>query len=72
MHLSKRIFLKSCAAALISLVAASVSNSKKKKTIVEKLSKEIEQSRDFELWEPYWGYERPQSHRRPAGYVKEQ
>ena len=45
--------------------------SKKKKTVVERLSEDIvEHSKDFDFWEPYWGYERPASHRRPAGYVK--
>ena len=45
---------------------------KQKKTVVERLSGDIrEHSKDYEFWEPYWGYERPDSHRRPAGYVKE-
>ena len=43
---------------------------KQKKTVVENLS-ETFFSKDFEFWEPYWGYERPPSHRRPAGYMKE-
>ena len=49
--------------------------SKQKKTVVQRLSTVSgdirEHSKDFEFWEPYWGYERPDSHRRPAGYVKE-
>ena len=45
--------------------------SKQKKTVVQRLSGDSrEHSKDFEFWEPYWGYERPDSHRRPAGYVK--
>ena len=45
--------------------------SKQKKTVVERLSEDVKHSKDFDFWEPYWGYERPHSHRRPAGYVKE-